>query len=231
MVAPIFCFCPLFLFRPTLFTRLEAWPRGIYRFETMPTVTRDTRGDGHSGLSTPITALVCIASVATALTLGRSPILHDVAAFVVTDLRLPTLAALAVLAWKFIIWRRNERTPPTSTSAKLFHSSTFVIHLPWKPEPTHLVRNEKDRAFATKIPPIPPADCPGPMKNPPAKKSIPTLKLDVSCDAEATQQSPLRSASFNPVTKTQSVSSRTSKGAKKLYVDFSRWDSHVEGLG
>jgi len=36
----------------------------------MPLIARDTRGDGSSGLSTPVRVLVCIASVVAALTLG-----------------------------------------------------------------------------------------------------------------------------------------------------------------
>lgn len=135
--------------------------------------------------------------------------LHNGADIEVTDLRGSALVALGVLAWRLIIWKRNRSSPPTSTSTKLLPSPTTIV-FPASP---------------------PPAYSPGLMKTSPTspKKSTPALSLDVNCDVEATEPSPIRSASFNPSTKTQSISSRVSSrmsvGAKKLYVDHSSWHS------
>ncbi|KAF9652884.1 hypothetical protein BDM02DRAFT_3108515 [Thelephora ganbajun] len=163
----------------------------------MPLVIRTIRGDEDSGLSTPITVVVCIASSVAALTLG-------------------------ILTWRFIVWRKNKGTTPTSVPSRSSLSPTTVVHLSQKPEPTYLVDPEKGRDYENQIPSPKPLPLPVLMKaSPPSnKKSTPALNLDVNCDAEATQPSPLRSASFNPNTKTQSfssrISSRMSMGAKKL---------------
>lgn len=199
----------------------------------MPVVARNTREDGSSGLSTPITVLVCIASVVVALTLGQSYMFHIATGGVVTDLRVSILVTLGVLAWRLIliVWRRNKGAPPTPSSTKFPLSPTAIVHLPQKPESIYLADTERGQDYANRIPSTkfspPPAYSPRLMKSSPTsnKKSTPTLNLDVNCDAEATQPSPIRSASFNPNTKTQSLSSRISSrmsiGAKKLYVHLS----------
>ena len=142
------------------------------------------------------------------------------------DLRDSTLVTSGALAWK-TVWRRNKNDPPTSTSAKFLLSPTAVFYFPQKPEPTHLADTERGLDYANRNPSPksspPPAYSPRLMKTSSAKKSTPALSLDVSCNAEATQLSPLRSASFNPSTKTQSL--HMSVGAKKLYVDLSSWHS------
>lgn len=144
-------------------------------------VIRNTRRDGHSGLTTPVKIGVCIASLVVALTLG-------------------------VLAWVFIIRRRNKGTSPTSAS-----STTR----PTDPEKAQGQTNQE-------LSP-PPAYSPRSMKNssPSNKTSAPTLNIDVDRggDESTTLPSPLRSASFNPSTKTDSISSRVSSrmsGAKRL---------------
>lgn len=126
-------------------------------------VIRNTRRDGHSGLKTPVKIGVCIASLVVALTLG-------------------------VLAWVFIIRRRNKAQGQTNQELS-----------------------------------PPPAYSPRSMKNssPSNKTSAPTLNIDVDRggDESTTLPSPLRSASFNPSTKTDSISSRVSSrmsGAKRL---------------
>jgi hypothetical protein len=54
----------------------------------MPPIIRNARRDGHSGLSTPVTVGICVASLVAALTLGGpSSMLHGAAEIVVTDLR------------------------------------------------------------------------------------------------------------------------------------------------
>jgi len=134
---------------------------------------------------------------------------------------------LGVLAWRLIVWRRNRGAPPTPSSTKFPLSPTAIVHLLQKPEPIYLADTERGQDYANRIPSPklspPPAYSPRlMMKSSPTsnKKSTPTLNLDVNCDAEATQPSPIRSASFNPNTKTQSfssrISSRMSIGAKKL---------------
>lgn len=55
---------------PTYLVRPLGKARGIYWLETMPPVIRNTRGDGNSGLSAPLTAVVSVASVVVALTVG-----------------------------------------------------------------------------------------------------------------------------------------------------------------
>lgn len=196
----------------------------------MPVVVRNARGDGNPGLSTPITVAVCIASVVGAVTLGQSSMFHNAAEAGVTDLRVSTLATLGVLTWGFIIWRRNRGTPSsTPASTKFPLSPTAVVDLPQKPEPTHLVDTEKGQDYTNQThspkPSLPPTYLPRlMMSSPPSnKKSTPALNLDVNYEAEPTQPSPLRSASFNPRAKTQSfssrISSRMSMAAKKLYVD------------
>lgn len=197
----------------------------------MPVVARNAREDGSSGLSTPITVLVCIASVVVALTLGQSYMLHIATGGAVTDLRVSILMTLGVLAWRLIAWRMNKGAPPTPSSTKFPLSPTAIVHLPQKPEPIYLADTERGQDYANRIPlpklSPPPAYSPRLMKSSLTsnKKSTPTLNLDVNCDAEATQPSPIRSASFNPNTKTQSfssrISSRMSIGAKKLYVHLS----------
>ena len=142
-----------------------------------------------------------------------------------TDLRVSTLVTLGVLTWRLIAWGRNKVTPPLT---RFTFSPTTVVHLPQKPEQTHLADTEEGQDYAFQAPsakPLPPpVYSPGPMMSSSTsnKKSTPTLKLDVSCDAEATLSSPL---SFSSSTKTQSFSSHTSSrmsmGAKKLYVDLS----------
>lgn len=139
--------------------------------------------------------------------------------------------ALGVLAWKFFR-RRNKNALPTSTPAKCPLSPTTVFHIPLKPELTHLADTEKGLGYANRIHSLkfspPPVYGFRPMKSSPAsfKKFAPALNLDVSCNAEPTQTSPIRSASFNPGTNTQSFGSRISAhlplGAKKLYVYLPR---------
>ena len=51
----------------------------------MPVVPRHTQENGHSGLSAPITAAVCVVSVVVALMLCRFYMLHNAARRVVTD--------------------------------------------------------------------------------------------------------------------------------------------------
>ena len=55
---------------PTYLVHPLGKARGIYWLEAMPPVTRNTRGDGDSGLSTPLTAVVSVASVVVAVTVG-----------------------------------------------------------------------------------------------------------------------------------------------------------------
>jgi len=193
----------------------------------MPAVARNTRGDGDSGLPTPITAAVCIASVVVALTLGRFSMLHKAAEGVVTDLRVFTLVTLGILTWGLIFWRRDKNTPLTPASTKLLPPSTTAVHLSQKPKPTHVADTEKSQDYANQILSPPPAYSPRLMKSSPAsnKKSTPALSLNTTdCDTEETQPSPLRSASFNPSSKTQSwssrIPSRMSTGTKKLYAHF-----------
>lgn len=153
---------------------------------------------------------------------------HNAARCQVTDLRVYTLMTLGVVIWRLIVWRRNKGTPHTLTSTRFPLSLSTIVHLPQKPDPTHLVDTEKSQDCFNQIhspkPSLPPAYSPGPMENSTAssRKSAPALKLDVNCDRETTQTSPLRSASVNPITRTQSfssrLSSRMSMGAKKLYV-------------
>lgn len=197
----------------------------------MPVVARDTHGDGDSSLSMPIAIVVCIASVVGVLTLGQSFVFHNAAEDLVTDLRVSALMALGVLTWRFIVWRRDKDTAPTPTSTKFPLSPTAFVHLPRKPEPIRLASAGKGQNYAIQVPSPnpspPPAYSPRLMKSSPAsnKKLAPALSLDVSCDAEVAQPSPLRSTSFNSSAKTQSfgsrLSSRMSMGAKKLYVYFS----------
>ena len=199
-------------------------PCGTHWVEVMPAVARDIHGDGDFGLSAPITAVVCIASVVGALTLGRFSMLHNAAEGVVTDPRVPTLVTLGILTWRFIVWRRDKCAPLAPTSIK-FPPPPTIVHLPQKLKPTHLTDTEKGQDYANQTPSPPPAYSPGPMKSSPAsnRKSTPALSLNVTdCGTEETLPSPLRSASFNPSSKTQSwssrISSRMSTDAKKLYV-------------
>lgn len=129
------------------------------------------------------------------------------------DLRSPPGSlTLGILTWRFIIWRRNKDTPPTTT-----------VHLPQKPELIHLADTEKGPDYADKIPLPPPAYNPGLVKSSPTpSKPTPALNLNVTdCDTGEARLSPLRSLSFNLSSKAQSwssrVSSRVSTGAKKLY--------------
>lgn len=180
-------------------------------------------------MSTPMTVAVCIASVVAALTLGKSPTLHNTAQCVVSlvaDLWVSTLVTLGVLTWRFIIWRRNKGAPLTPTSTKPSLSSTTVVHLPRKPELVYLADAEKGQEYADQIPSPKPSPPPAYslrlMKNSPAsKKSTSALNLDVGCDVEVAQQSPLRYASSNPSINSHSlspcISSRVSMDTKKLY--------------
>lgn len=162
----------------------------------MPLVIRDTRGGGHSGLSTSVTVAVCVSSLVGTLTLGA-------------------------LAWIFIVRRRKITTIPTSTTT-VSEPPTPVAHLPRKPEPAHIANLEKAQDQQTDpIPSPPPAYSPGLMKNSStsSKKSTPTLNIDVERETDAaTLPSPLRSASFNPSTKSISsrLSSRMSTSTRKL---------------
>lgn len=107
-------------------------------------------------------------------------------------------------------------------------SSTPVDNQPHKSEPAYLAGSEQAQDQANQIPSpkISPSSAYGLglMKSLStfSKKSTPPLNVDVNRDAESTLPSPLRSASFNPSTKTQSIgsriSSRISAGGKKLYV-------------
>jgi hypothetical protein len=135
---------------------------------------------------------------------------------------------LGVFAWILIVRRRNKDTAQTSTSTKSQLSSTAVAHRLRKREPANLVDLERAQGQVNQIPSPklspPPAYSPRIMKSssPSNKKSTPPLNVDIVLDAEPTLPSPLRSASFNPSTKTQSIgsriSSRMSGGARKLYV-------------
>jgi hypothetical protein len=133
---------------------------------------------------------------------------------------------LGGLIWVFIVRRRNKDNASTSSSTKSQFSSTAAVFLPQRPESVHYA----NQIPSPKLSP-PPAYSPGLMTSSSAsnKKSTPVLDLDVNCDAEATLPSPIRSASFNPSAKTQSlgsrISSRMSLGAKKLYVHPSGWYS------
>ena len=53
----------------------------------MPPVSQNVRRDGHSGLSTPLTVGVCVASLIAALTLGEFSVLPSSSEMVVTDRR------------------------------------------------------------------------------------------------------------------------------------------------
>lgn len=189
----------------------------------MPLVIRNTRRDGHSGLTTPVKIGVCIASLVVALILGGSSMLQHTAEIVVTDLR--GLVTLGVLAWVFIVRRRNKGTSPTSASTKSQPSSTTR---PTDPEKAQGLTNQ---ATPSELSP-PPAYSLGSMKNSSAsnKKSTPALNVNIDRgeDESTTLPSPLRSASFNPSAKTDSISSRISSrmstGAKRLYV-HSGWHS------
>lgn len=131
-------------------------------------VIRNTRMDGHSGLTTPVKIGVCIASLVVALTLG-------------------------VLAWVFIIRRRNKAQDQT-------HQGDPSEPPPPPAYSPRLMRNSSASS----------------------KKSAPTLNIDVGREGDESTNlpSPLRSASFNPSAKTDStnsrVSSRMSAGAKRL---------------
>lgn len=183
----------------------------------MPLVIGNTRRDEHSGLTTPVKIGVCIASLVVALTLGGSSMLQHAAEIVVTDLR--GLVTLGVLAWVFIVRRRKEGTSPTSSPTKSQSSPTTC---PTDPEKA---QDQTNQGTPSELSP-PPAYSTGSMKNSSAsnKKSTPTLNVDVDRggDESATLPSPLRSASFNASTKTDSISSRISShmstGAKRLYV-------------
>ena len=188
----------------------------------MPAVARNTHGDGDPGLSAPITAVVSIASAVVALTLGRFSMLHNAVEGVATDLRVPILVTLGVLAWRFIVRRGNKDAPLAPPSTKF-----PPPRLLQKPKPTHFAASVKGQDYANQIHSPPPAYSPESMKSPPIsnKKSAPVLNLNITdCDIEETQPSPLRSASFNPSLKTQSwtsrVSSRISMGTKKLYANL-----------
>ena len=134
---------------------------------------------------------------------------------------------LGLLAWISIVRRRNKNIAHTSTSTKPRASSSTAAHQPRKPEPTHLTDSEQaqDQVNQTPSPKLspPPAYSPRLMKSSSVsnKKSTPSLNVDIDCDTEPTLPSPIRSASFNPSAKTQSIgsrlSSRVSVGAKKLY--------------
>jgi hypothetical protein len=133
---------------------------------------------------------------------------------------------LCVFAWIFVVRRRNKDTTHTSTSTKSHPSSSTVAHRPQKSKAIHIAdleqaQDQTDQIHSQRLSP-PPVYSPGLMKSSsaPGKKSAPPLNVDVGRDAEPTLPSPLRSASFNPSTKTQSIgsriSSRMSAGAKKL---------------
>jgi len=167
----------------------------------MPLVIQNTRRDGHSGLSTPITVGVCIASSIAALIIGA-------------------------FAWMFIVRRRNKGTAHSSASAKSQPFPTTVAHQPRKLEPTHPVGSRQAQDQTNQIlspkPSPSPAYSPGLVKVSSAsnKKSAPPLNVDVDLEVKQTLPSPLRSVSFKPTTKTWSIgsriSSRVSVGAKKL---------------
>lgn len=126
---------------------------------------------------------------------------------------------LGVLAWIFIVRRRNKDTTPISTSTKSRPPSITYL------ADTERAQDRPDQIRSPKLSP-PPAYSPGSMKSSSAsdKKATPTLNVEIDHDANesATLPSPIRSASFNPSAKTQSfgsrISSRMSTGAKKLYV-------------
>lgn len=130
---------------------------------------------------------------------------------------------IGVLVWRFIVWRRLKNTPSALTS-----TAATVVHLPREPEPAHPADSEKDLDYTHQFPSdkflSPPTYTPGPMEGTPSTDKPPlSLNLDVSCGTAATQRSPLRSASFHPSAKTQSLSSRISArmlvDTKKLYVN------------
>jgi hypothetical protein len=188
----------------------------------MPAVVRNTHGDGDSGLSTPEVAVVCIASAA--LIFGLSPMPHNAAENIVTDLRVTTPVTLGTLGWRFIVWRRDKDPPLAPASTKFSPPPPTAVHLPQESTLTHLADTEKGQDYTSRIPPPPPAYSPGLVRSSPAsnKKSTPALILNVAdFDTEETRPSPLRPVSFNPSPKTQSWSSRAtsrmSTGAKKLY--------------
>lgn len=140
-----------------------------------------------------------------------------------TDLWACIPVTLGVLVWRFIAWRRNKSTPSALTS-----TPATVVRLPREPEPTHPADTEKGLDYAHQVPSkkflSPPTYSSESMKGSPSTdKSPPALNLDVSCGTGTTQRSPLRSASFNPSAKTQSLSSRISArmsvDTKKLYVN------------
>ena len=142
---------------------------------------------------------------------------------VVTDLEVPTPVTIGVLLWRFIVWRRFKNTPSALTS-----TPATVVHLPREPEPTHPADSEKGLDYAHKTPSkkflSPPTYTPGSMEGSPSTDKPPlALNLDVSCGTATAQRSPLRSASFHPSAKTQSLSSRISArmsvDTKKLYVN------------
>lgn len=141
-----------------------------------------------------------------AWTLGRFSMLHKAAEGVVTDLRIFTLATLGILTWGLVAWRRDKNTPLTPASTKLPPPSTTAVHLSQKPKPTHLADTEKSQDHANQILSPSLAYSPRLMESSPtSNKSTPALSLNVTdCDTEETQPSPLRSASFNPSSKTQS---------------------------
>ena len=187
----------------------------------MPLVVQNARRDGHSGLSTSVTVGICIALSAAALTLGEFSVLHSPSEILVTDRLCLTLGALG---WIFIVRRRNKGTAHTSTSTKSQSSSATLARKIQKPEPTNPVDLGRAQGLSPTLLP-PPAYSPGMTKSssPSNKKSTPPLNVEVDFDIEPTLHSPLRSASFNPSPKTQSIgsriSSRMSGGAKNLYVN------------
>lgn len=121
---------------------------------------------------------------------------------------------LGVLVWVFIIRRRNKGGSPAPASTKS------------QPSPATDPEKAQDQTNQVTLSELssPPAYSPGSMKNssPSNKRSTPALNVDVDRggDESTTLPSPLRSASFNPSTKTDSIasriSSRMSAGAKRL---------------
>lgn len=187
----------------------------------MPVVIQNARRDGHPGLSTPTTVGICIASSAAVLALGEPSVLPSPSEIVVTDRLYLTLG---VFAWIFIVRRRNGVAARTSASTKSQPSSSTHARQLRKPEPANLVdlkraHGQANQILSPTLPP-PPAYSPGLTKSSSHKKSTPPLNVEVDLDKESTLPSPLRSASFNPSPKTQSIgsriSSRVSVGTKTL---------------
>lgn len=191
--------------------------------QDMPPVFQNTRRDGHSGLSTPVTVWVCIASSVAALTLGGFTV--PPRPWSLID-GVSALVTLGVFAWIFII-RRNKDTTHTHTSTSTKPQPPSLSSQPRKQEEAQDQANQ----IPSPKPSPPPAYSPGLMKSPSTsnKKSTPPLNVDIGRNTEPTLPSPLRSASFNPSTKTQSIgsriSSRMSAGSGKLYVYRSSWHS------